>query len=294
MGNVYKLWVRLISIALFLCFAAGCSANKDTGAGLYVPAIVLPETANGDEMLGTLVYNGGIYTSEKRYVDDELEQFEHLLGDHLGITSGSVNIGAGRNEYTEKIASNLTGNVYTVKGYDPDFMLCVRSDERIAQTDFLWVLYRLNDITLQNGENLFEDRLHIRDNIERVQWQSNEDWNFEMDNLQDISIKKSVWKKFLRELYKGEFVNTYIYDKNHPTKGFYEDKPYSSIYDTPNQVHLFLVMSDGTTVELRLIEGGYVGLQVMSWYFVKIPGETFDAVYDACCGNHEPGWVVAE
>ena len=41
-------------------------------------------------------------------------------------------------------------------------------------------------------------------------------------------------------------------------------------------------LSDGTTVELRLIEGGYVGYQELGWYFVKMPGDVFDAVLAAC------------
>lgn len=47
------------------------------------------------------------------------------------------------------------------------------------------------------------------------------------------------------------------------------------------QGHLFCALSDGTTVELRLIEGGYVGYQELGWYFVKMPGETFEAVLAA-------------
>ena len=54
------------------------------------------------------------------------------------------------------------------------------------------------------------------------------------------------------------------------------------IYDSAVQGHLFISMSDGTTVELRLIEGGYVGYQGLGWYFVKMPGAVFDAVLAAC------------
>ena len=47
----------------------------------------------------------------------------------------------------------------------------------------------------------------------------------------------------------------------------------SSIYDTEKQVHLILEMKDGTTLRLRLIEGGYVGY-------------IFNTVYDSCGGIH--------
>ena len=43
----------------------------------------------------------------------------------------------------------------------------------------------------------------------------------------------------------------------------------NTIYDNQNQAHITLVMNDGTTNSLRLIEGGYVGYDPMGWYFVK-------------------------
>ena len=293
--SVFKknFWFKFSIIFICLCLLTGCS-DEDNSAGLYIPAIELPETGDGADMFGTVVYSGDVYTGGMRYVDGEIKQVEHLIGDYLGITSGSINIGADRSENTEKIASNLHGVVYTVKGYDPDFMICVRSDESV-NADFLWFLYRLNDITVENGEDLFEDRLHMRDNIESIQWQSHEDWNFEKDNLQDVSIKKTVWKQFLHELYKGEFMLTYKSDKNHPLEGFYEDIPSSSLFLTPNQTHLYINLNDGLVVELRLCEGGYVGVFSFAWdYCVYMPCEAFDVVYELCGGLHEPGWVVAE
>lgn len=58
------------------------------------------------------------------------------------------------------------------------------------------------------------------------------------------------------------------------------------IYDTQNQAHLILTMSDGTVIRIRLIEGGYVGYDSLGWYFVKIPEDVFNSVYDACGGTH--------
>ena len=40
-------------------------------------------------------------------------------------------------------------------------------------------------------------------------------------------------------------------------------------------------MKDKTRVELRLFEGGYVGYQALGWYFVKMPGDIFDKIYEA-------------
>ena len=60
----------------------------------------------------------------------------------------------------------------------------------------------------------------------------------------------------------------------------------SSIYDTEKQIHLILEMKDGTTLRLRLIEGGYVRYNSLNWYLVKIPENIFNTVYDSCGGIH--------
>jgi len=283
----------VLIVCIFLI--VGCCAEKQTDTGLYVPPVELPETGDGVDSIGILVYNEGVYLCDQRYINEEIAQIEHLIGDHLGETSGSINIGAGRSEDSEIIASNLKGDAYTVNGYNPDFMICVRSDESVANADFLWFLYRLNDITVANGEDIFEDRLNMRDRIVSVQWQSHEDWNYEKENLQNIIIKKSVWKDFLRELYNGEFMLTYKFDKNHPNIGFYEDIPSSDLLSTPNQTHLYINLDDGTTIELRLCEGGYVVVFGFAWdYCIYMPCEVFDELYALCGGVYEPGWVVAK
>ena len=52
------------------------------------------------------------------------------------------------------------------------------------------------------------------------------------------------------------------------------------------------ILTDGTVIPLRLIEGGYVGYGALGWYFVRIPGEVFDAVYDACGGARVTDWTL--
>ena len=118
-----------------------------------------------------------------------------------------------------------------------------------------------------------------------IRWQSHGDWDWNRGGVQDAELARETWSAFLDAVDAGGFVNTW-----QPGVPFYEGHPNSSIYDTPNQAHLFLTMTDGTRVELRLIEGGYVGYAPLGWYFVQIPGEVFDAVYNACGGTHITDW----
>ena len=145
---------------------------------------------------------------------------------------------------------------------------------------------RLNGIRLSTGADLFEERLHLRGNVTSIQWQAHSDWDWNLGGIQDAAISEDVWNAFLDAMDAGQFVDTHRPDG----EPFYEGRAHSSVYDTPNQAHLFLTMTDGTRVELRLIEGGYVGYAPLGWYFVRIPGEAFDAVYTACGGAHETGW----
>ncbi|MBP7320886.1 MAG: hypothetical protein KA953_07455 [Lachnospiraceae bacterium] len=73
---------------------------------------------------------------------------------------------------------------------------------------------------------------------------------------------------FLDELYNSSFewIN-------------YKDRP--DFYECETQGHLYLKMKDGTCVELRLMEGGYVGYEHLGWIEVKMPGELFDLLLSA-------------
>ena len=145
-------------------------------------------------------------------------------------------------------------------------------DENGKPTLWIQFLARLNGITFNTGADLFENRLHMQGRVKSIQWQSHDDWNSGGENMQDVNLNSACWEDFLNEIDNGKFVYAWTDDTD------------KSIYDTPNQTHLILIMEEGTIVRLRLIEGGYVGYDALGWYFVKIPGETFDAVYAACGG----------
>ncbi len=254
--------------------------QKATGdTGTYIPPYELPETTDGVEfdMLTLVVFNGGIYTQAESYYGDDALKIDSLTGKHLGYATGTINEWSSQNEYSEEFASSVAGNVYEVTGYDTDFRICIRNEVEDENGEkMLWIefLERLNGITLTNGKDLFETRLNIRNQIEKIQWQSHEDWDNGNGNIQDACIDTGIWEDFLNLLDNGVLVNTWTPEISNET-----------IYDTKEQAHIIVTNKDGTVIRLRLIEGGYVGYDSLGWYFVKIPGETFDAVFSACRGN---------
>ena len=254
--------------------------------GVWIPPIELPkpEEAAMADMKALVVVDGNLYTEGETYYDDEAARIETLLGEKLGDATGTIDCFSDDSEYEKPFASTLAGEVFTVQGYDPAFRVAVRNVNSEGSLT-VWFMDCLNGISLSTGSDLFEDRLQLRNRVSSIQWQSHGDWNWNLGGMQDAQISQETWSAFLDAVDSGEFVYTW-----QPDVPFYNDRPNSSIYDTPNQAHLFLTMSDGTRMELRLIEGGYVGYAPFGWYFVQIPGEAFDAVYTACGGTHKTDW----
>ena len=244
--------------------------------GINIPALSVPEPKKWAmyDMIGTLVYNGSIYTqTENQYMDLEAEQRENLLGDYLGHATMSLDEWSSFEEYDKEFASTYEGDVYSVKGYDPDFRVCIRYEEEYDGEKhlFLFFLERLNDITINTGYDVFEARLKVREKYVSCKWESHDDWNYARNIYHDLELDEEDWGRFMDMVDTCKFVNTWDPD----TKS-------SSIYRTDNQIHLYIQLDDGLEIEMRLIEGGYVGYQSLGWYFVKIPEDIFDKVFEAC------------
>lgn len=261
-------------------------APVDSETGVWIPPIELPkpEEAAMADMKALVMVDGNLYTQGETDYEEDAARVELLLGEKLGDATGTIDCFSDDSEYEKPFASTLAGEVYTVQGYDADFRVAVRNVDSEGRLS-VWFMDHLNGIHLNTGADLFETRLHLRDRITSIQWQAHSDWDWNLGGMQNAELSGETWSAFLDAVDAGKFVNTW-----QPETPLYEDHPNSSIYDTPNQAHLFLTMTDGTRAELRLIEGGYVGYAPLGWYFVHIPGEAFDAIYNACGGTHVADW----
>lgn len=231
----------------------------------------------GTDMIGLVVYNGNVYTQAESYSGSDALAINHLTGKYLGYATGSIDEFSTDEDYENEFASTLEGKVFEVKGYDTDFRICIRNEieaENGKKQLSIEYLDHLNGIKIKNGSELFEQRLHLSNRIAAVKWQSHEDWDNARGNLQNAQIGNKLWTEFIDQINKGEFVDTWNPENTD-----------ESIYDTQKQSHLVLTMDDGTVVRLRLLEGGYVGYEPLGWYFVKIPGDVFNKVFDLCGGN---------
>ncbi len=261
--------------------SVGTGDEAKRGGGVFIPAMELPKQTEAmmADMIGFVVYHGGIYTQAANYYDGDAENIDSLVGAYLGYATGSINEctaqGIAQEEYEKEFAGSIEGELYEVKGYDADFRICWRRIVEGADgkpTLYIQFLDRLNGITLATGSDLFEDRLHVRDRVERFRCQSHEDWDWAGGGIYDLEIEQSVWNDFLNEVDQGEFV--FVHDTM------------PDFYRTQGQAHLYLAMDDGTTIGLRLFEDGYVGYDALGWYFVRVEGDIFDVMYEICGGTH--------
>lgn len=237
---------------------------------VYTDSVELPENTSGEvfDMIGCLVYKGKVYTQSADANDiDRSAAAEKLVGEYVGEAKGTLDEWSTQEEWATEFASTYSGSVYKVNGYSEDFRLCIVSSGVERRLQFL---DNYDGIGLNIGADLFEKRLHITGNVERVTYRTHSDWNEGISCDQDlVGITAEQFEQFLTELCKSPFERI---DHENNT-GF---------YDAETQGHLYLNMKNGTVIELRLIEGGYVGCQNLGWIFVKMPGELFDLVLSAC------------
>ena len=256
---------------------AGASNNP---SGVFIPARELPKSSEDAmmAMIGLIVYQGRIYTQGPEYFGQNAEKTRSLIGDHLGTAKGNIDEWSSQEEYATELASTVGGEVYAVKGYDTGFRICTCMEvpDENGQSE-LWIQFYecLNGITLAKGSDLFETRLKISGRIRKIEYQTHEDWDYAKENYHEVSLDAGTWDQFMEQVDACDFVNTY--DPKAPAE--------QSIYRN-HQAHVTLTLEDGSQVRLRLFEGGYVGYEPLGWYFVKIPEDIFNKVYEACGGIH--------
>lgn len=255
-------------ITIFLNFNMKISTNNPGSVtdGITIPSMELPDDNSAMDMIGIVVYKGKIYTqAEYLYVDEKTRS--SFVGKYLGTASGTIDEWSQKDEYQQELASNVIGDVYTVNGYDPDFRICI--PKMYEDIEFIAFFENLNGITLKNGNDLYGNRLHLKEDYIDVTYQLHSDWNYEKGNFKKFrEVTTTNFNQFIDVLNQSPFV---------------ELKGEPSIYNSDIlQTHLFFKMKDGTTVELRLFENGYVGYQGMhGQIFVHITDDIFNQIFSA-------------
>lgn len=227
-------------------------------AGVSIPKLEVSLGCDSDseaEMIGFFIYQGSCYVQY-----EWLENAEDIVGEYLGTAIGQIDEWTSEDGYVE-LAGNVRGDFYSVKGYDPSFMLCIVYESGTIST------YICNTgITIKYGAELYEDRLHLTGNYHKIQFETRSSWYQSKGEVYSLENNTSV-SAFIHALNAAEFIpwETVPAMERHTT---------SSIYDT-ELYHVYFSMDNGTRVHLRLYENGYVRFQGMNDICVQVPAEVY-------------------
>ena len=126
-----------------------------------------------------------------------------------------------------------------------------------------------NGVTLNTGADLFEDRLHLAENYVSVDWQTRQSWFY--DAGEPLPVPKNAMEAV------ADFVEGISAAKFMPLDDISLEKGETSAYGDKEIYHLFFRMENGTTVHLRLFEGGYVSFQGMRGVCAHVEDGSFEA-----------------
>ena len=248
----------------------GASAVLEDGANGQQLEITMSSSTQAS-MIGFIIYQGRTY---KHY--ERMEKAD-ILGDYLGTITGNIDELTSPDEYTE-LSGSVKGDFFSVKGYDPQFMLCMKETTGSVST-----FVCDNGNTMKYGRELFEDRIHLMGNFNDVQYETRASWFSDKNELYRINASEEVLQRFIEQLDEAEIIPW----EEVPAK---EGLTASSIYDT-EIYHIYFKMTDGMTVHLRLYENGYVRFQGLLDICVKISGDSFDNLINIMKNNTDAGAV---
>ncbi len=183
---------------------------------------------------------------------------EDLVGEKIGTASRYPDTEAqdGLIHYT----GNFSGDIYTVKGYNPTFLLC-----REYPGGF-YPFLRNGGFIMQYGGELFREELHLSGDYTQVLFGTYPP-HYAAEYTGRILTDHAAVERFLAELCAAEFL---------PVR----EIPYPEGVQYHSQLrlgYLHFQRPDGTTTTLYLYENGYVSLLGMDMICVKVPDAEFDA-----------------
>ncbi|MBO5648703.1 MAG: hypothetical protein J6S76_02175 [Clostridia bacterium] len=233
------------------------SADEGTANGVTVPKTKIPSVGTESaDMVPLFVWDGRVYAFYQ-----VVSGHPELAGAYLGTASCEIDEWTDTDAYVD-FSGTVSGRFYTVNGYDPSFMLCMK-----AEDGALTLFVNDNGITLHTGYDLFEHRLHVSGNYKAVQYLvSEKQYDAGQGKIKTLYSASRFWtagvvKRFVKAMNDGEFLYA---DDVLPSGGA------SCLY------RMLFCMENGTTVFLRLYEGGYVQCEALWSVCVKIDAAVFD------------------
>lgn len=269
-------WVRWCALAACLCLlvagtvvwkpwsqggskpAGPPTSAAQTAKGITIPKaeVALSQTEGvAADMLAFFIYQGRCYLQY-----DRLDHGSGLVGEKVGTATGLIDEWTPAEGYVE-LAGSVSGDFYTVRGFDPAFMLCMKEEGDAVQ---LFVCN--NGITLYQGSELFEDRLGLSDGLKAVTYEDEDSWYDGKENLHTLDNLDAA-KTLIAAMDEAKFQLSDQAELYEEEDGGLSKELY----------HVYCKLDNGVTVTLRLFQGGYVTFTGLPDACVQVPEATFDA-----------------
>lgn len=235
----------------------------DNGS-VVVPKIQLPEeTSASMNMIGLIVYNGNIYTQTR--TDFDPANAKTLLGDKLGRTKPTIDEWSKQDVYSTEFASSIGSmDVYSVKGYDPNFR--IMSYQESNNQSYGEFYENLNGITIESGEDIF-GKLQLNGNVTSAKYRYFSDWNMEVENFHPVNNMDTL-NTFIQQL---EEVKPFPrLAGNDPLGEYRNDEEYRE---------LTLILEDGSRTRLTIMKDGIIHYGYMDVYF-KMSEQVFTPMWE--------------
>ena len=180
-----------------------------------------------------------------------------LIGEHLGTVTKGLDEWSSPDAYVN-LSGSITGDFYSVQGYDPSFLLCMRqSDGQI------WTFIHSNGISFSKGSDLYEDLLHLSATWSSARYESQNSWY------------ESLGQLFI--LQHPEEINTFIAGLNEGRWFYSKDIPRLM---EKRRWHLYLNAESGFTVHLILCDDGYVLLDGLMEICLQMDEDSIRPILD--------------
>ncbi|KUO58676.1 MAG: hypothetical protein APF84_09405 [Gracilibacter sp. BRH_c7a] len=255
----------LAAIAAGLVIVIGVSifaGNISQNPSVYIPKVTIQEnTGIAAKMMPLIVYKGRIYLDNGAQINPD--NAEKLLGEKLGTTKANLTEWSKQDDYAVEFASTVgEQDVFTVKGYDPGFRIMTL--DRNNGEIFAQIFECLNDISVRSGKDIFE-KFKLKGNIITVTYEDFDSWNNGKGNYQKLSDLEGV-SRFL------EALNLSVPYKQESLPQLFDDQ-------SPNgQKFIYLILKDGSGLQLRLFRDGYVYLNNIDIFF-KVEDTAFNTFW---------------
>lgn len=240
-------------------------AGVESLRAVHIPAMKaelgVPKDVQMD-MLAFFIYEGRCYVQDQ-YYEDGLP----LVGDYVGASVGLIDEWTSEDGYVD-YAGSVAGDFYEVKGYDPSFMLCMKFDNGAVET-----FIHNNGISLGKGADLIEDRLHLNDNVVKVTFKTQEEWNHSLQDEKNHILSEEyddLMNQFLESFSSDDFVHI----KDTPL----DNNGTGNYHHNSDNYHITFHTKDGLRFDFVLYKDGYTRFQDFDGVCVQIDPNLYEEI----------------